>query len=296
MVLRPAPRRMAGPRALIKISRTPKGTTTEGNKMDSFGEIIRGKLRHYFVGRYQELHNRSVKDLLQEVTADDLVARHEIVRGLVGHLANAPEDSARLAHIQRMNELDGVSWLCQVDPGIPAAERTLEAFKARQEWPDVALARASVETWLRRAGTGLLSLIGPVGCGKTHLAIAAAQDLFAREQAVVYREEAELVGELQNRMRDNTTEAALQEIMDVPWLIIDDLGLTALGEWGKSTMDRLINARWENSATKRTLITTNLLPREMSPRIASRLNDTESSKVVVVKATDFRHHGGDSAS
>jgi DNA replication protein DnaC len=136
----------------------------------------------------------------------------------------------------------------------------------------------------------LLTLAGPVGCGKSHLAIAAARQLAAQGESIIYREEPNLIAELQRGLADHICEAVLEEIMVVPWLVIDDLGVTALGDWGKGVIDRIVNARWERSGTKRTLITTNLLDSEMPHRTASRLSDTQLASFMVITASDYRRN------
>jgi len=258
--------------------------------MEGISSIIRRQLQKWSAGRYQWDDHRSIKEILTEISEIDPGAKREIVRGIVSTLVDGADHSEqeRAPYIQQVKEKDRVTWLRGVNPGIPVVERRLVEFLERPEWPDVQEAREAVEDWLKHLGPGLLTLSGGPGCGKSHLAIAAAQQLFGEEAAVCYREEPVLMTELQGRISDNTAEEMLQEVLVVPWLIIDDLGVAALGDWGREKMDRLVNARWENSEALRTLITTNLLREQMPVRIASRLGDAKLARAVKVEASDYR--------
>ena len=259
--------------------------------MQSFGDMIWGILQRYQLGRFQGSDTRNTRELLADLEQSDPerwpVIRREIVAEVIRGL-NASQDSARQAHIDQTNNLDNVSWLHGINPSIPTVERTFAKFIVRPDWPDVQKAYVAVNAWVRGVGPGLLTLTGPTGCGKSHLAIAAAQVLFAHDKPVIYREEAALIQELQQHIRDNTVEQALQEFMEVPWLIIDDLGLAALGDWAKERMDRLLNRRWESVEWCRTLITTNLISDELPVRIASRLGDVTKASAIAIQASDYR--------
>jgi chromosomal replication initiation ATPase DnaA len=138
------------------------------------------------------------------------------------------------------------------------------------------------------AGTlpNLVTLAGPPGVGKTHLAGAAAQVVADGHHQLLYRSEHDLLEDFRPGRNPEEAEYAYRE---VPWLIIDDLGVEALTGWGKAVMDQVVDARWRGAATGlRTLITTNLLSKDLPPRLASRLGDRSRALVVQVAAEDYR--------
>ena len=153
-------------------------------------------------------------------------------------------------------------------------------------------ARQQVVNWADGMVPQLLTLTGNTGVGKTHLAQAAHLVLMRRGEDVVFQTEASLLTRLHSAMRPDapfSVEVVLNEVMSTPWLILDDLGVTAQGEWDRSTMDTLINVRWQGAQRRlHTLITTNLTGADLPERMASRLRDTQWAKAVVIQAVDYR--------
>lgn len=172
--------------------------------------------------------------------------------------------------------------------GLPL--RDLALWSPRPKFPRLQEARRALEEWMGFKGPAILTLAGDPGVGKSHLAQAAANQLLATGADVFYREEMQLIADLQEAVRSNKLEAALGQVMRVKWLILDDLGQAALKDWGASQMDRIINARWLDAGEVRTLITTNLAAKDLPPRVASRLSDVRVARQVVMQATDFRRN------
>jgi DNA replication protein DnaC len=219
--------------------------------------------------------------------------RHQFCQDFLGKLAKTASDeqAARASHNKEMNDLAGINFgLYGVESGIPRVIRNFDDFKPRPEFPRVEQALTAVQDWLRGIGPGMVTLSGAVGTGKSHLATAAAQQLCIANKPVIYRLEAGLIGELQHAMKSGDPEIIIQEIVIIPWLILEEMGNGAVGDWGRGVMDRIINARWENAEGVRTLITTNLVGDEMPGRIASRLRDTQVARVVGINASDYRSH------
>jgi DNA replication protein DnaC len=162
--------------------------------------------------------------------------------------------------------------------------------------------------------TGLL-LIGPIGTGKTHLAVGIVQELI-RGKGVPCRfcDYRELLKEIQNSYNPSvqTTELEiLRPIFDAEVLVLDELGAVKPTEWVWDTVSHILNSRYNDKKT--TIITTNfenLPPGEFqargrtasdSARIAARgetLGDRitermrsrlhEMCKVVQLDGIDFR--------
>ena len=126
------------------------------------------------------------------------------------------------------------------------------------------------------AGRNLL-LSGPTGVGKTHLAVAACR------QAHYDGLEVRLFGvvKLLDLLRPAGPEGALDDLIDVDRLIIDDLGMEKPSDWTGERLSGLIDARW--SEERPTIITTNLqrdaLSEHLGPYTFSRLAGDEAIRI-----------------
>lgn len=140
-----------------------------------------------------------------------------------------------------------------------------------------------------------LVLSGNYGTGKTHLAYAAAN--YRREHNLGYR--MITAPALMAKLRDSIDEKRLSIEHNAPvafgpedWvktygstpvlLILDDLGAQQDTEWAMTQLFAILNARYE--AELPTLITTNMSPANLDPRIASRCR----AGIVVCNGPDQR--------
>lgn len=105
---------------------------------------------------------------------------------------------------------------------------------------------------------GLL-LMGQVGCGKTHLAAAAANDLLARRKSVLFLVVPDFLEELRGAFSgvDELEVRRLNErAKTVDLLVLDDLGSHNFSDWTRSVLFSILNYRMNEGLT--TLATTNL--------------------------------------
>lgn len=173
------------------------------------------------------------------------------------------------------------------------AQYTFDSFReqglgGRGEAENLPRAKAAVIEWAEHPG-GWLTLIGGTGVGKTHLAAAAANDRLAVGDSVCFAVVPELLDGLRASYRDDG-EASFEEIFawlkNVDVLVLDDLGAHQATEWANEKLYQLCASRYLRRAP--TLITTNVAPESLDPRLASRLLDSQRGTVVFVKAKDYR--------
>lgn len=119
--------------------------------------------------------------------------------------------------------------------------------------------------WARRPAGRNLVLIGPVGTGKTHAAVAACRVAHWSGLGVRFLP----VVELLDLLRPGGPENALYDLADVDRLILDDVGSERPTEWTAERLYALLNRRWLEVAP--TIVTTNLAPADLEESIGARL-------------------------
>lgn len=148
-----------------------------------------------------------------------------------------------------------------------------QCIPARFQWATVddfaGQVRTDLEAWgAEPAGRNVL-LLGPVGVGKSHAAVAAARLRFDRGTEVRFLP----VVELLDMLRPGGPENALYDLADLELLVLDDLGSERPTEWTAERLYALVNRRWLEQ--RPTICTTNLAPAELEaavgPRVYSRL-------------------------
>lgn len=145
---------------------------------------------------------------------------------------------------------------------------------------------------------GLL-LMGPVGVGKTHLAVAILHDLIEKKGVnCLFYEFGSLLKEIQNSYNpiSQTSELkVLEPVFNAEVLVLDELGASKPTDWVRDTMMQIINTRYNNR--KLTVFTTNYLDgrraegdETLEDRIGVRLRSRlfEMCKTVHLEGEDYR--------
>ena len=156
--------------------------------------------------------------------------------------------------------------------------------------------------------TGLL-LIGPVGVGKTHLAVGIIRELIQQKGiGCLFYDYRELLKEIQNSYNASvsaTELSILRPVFEAEVLVLDELGAIKPTDWVWDTVSHILNTRYNDKRT--TIITTNYpdeaeaaegldanrraaRPLTLGDRIGERMRSRlhEMCKVVKMDGSDFR--------
>lgn len=135
-------------------------------------------------------------------------------------------------------------------------------------------------------------LVGPIGTGKTHLAVALGLCAAKKRHRVVLRRAAELVRELVEARDERTLGRLHQHYRKVDLLILDELGFVPFSQHEGELLFNLLSDRYERVAT---LVTSNLAFGEWvqvfgNEKLTLALLDrlTHHAHIVTTKGDSFR--------
>ena len=144
---------------------------------------------------------------------------------------------------------------------------------------------------------GLL-LTGPVGVGKTHLAVAILKELTEKGARCHFCEYGSLLKEIQDSYHPasrSSEMSVLTSVYDAEVLVLDELGASKPTEWVLDTMTQIIGRRYNDK--KLTIFTTNYTDERLNPssetlqdRIGIRLRSRlyEMCHTVLLDGEDYR--------
>lgn len=178
---------------------------------------------------------------------------------------------------------------CSCRPARQPTGEMFEDFQLDDRYPSLVWARDAASYWSQAKGPPVLVLSAEAGRGKTHLARSAYNAVAQTGSAVRWMMDGELIQTIFGAFKTDTVDEWMKFFEDAPWLIIDDLGMTAQSDTIRGFIDRIIDMRWRGANRGlRTCYTTQLALEDFTSRISSRLSDTYTTRAVVIDAPDYR--------
>ena len=212
------------------------------------------------------------------------------------------ESADGFGRLWRLGRVGGVSGRAVgVIPANMRQRMTFEAFRpegngglAEHEKRSLRSAKSYVQRWAQDPD-GWLSLHGPYGVGKTHLAVAAAAEREDQGDEVFFATVADLLDYLRATFAPDspvTHDDLLDRIRTADVLVLDDMGAERSTPFAEDKLFQIVGYRYEERLP--TIITTSHQIESIAatrPRIASRLQDPLVVTEWPIEAPDYRHGG-----
>lgn len=114
-------------------------------------------------------------------------------------------------------------------------------------------------------GTGNVLLLGNVGAGKTHAAVALARGFHDAGGEVLFRPSVRLLDDL----RPDGPADAYHRACTVDLLVLDDLGAERQTDWTADRISAVLVARYDDCLP--TIVTSNLAPEALEKAVGARI-------------------------
>lgn len=138
-------------------------------------------------------------------------------------------------------------------------------------------------------------MVGPNGCGKTHLACAIANYRLSQGKPAFYIGTADLLDHLRSAFSPSSEVAydeLFERVKNTPLLVLDDLTMAATTAWAKGKLEQLLDYRFNMRLP--TVITTDTPIEEFDESLRGHLADSEMSSTYIIrgKSTLILEHLG----
>lgn len=233
-------------------------------------------------------------DAVQRVQEYDIPGFMRAYRWIACPPCHAQAEKVEMARVAA----EAKEWVRKAknDAGIrgPIQDRSLDGFST--PLPGQGRALAAARLFAAQDGPCWLAFCGATGTGKSHLAVAIAnQAVEGGCRSVCY---AKLIG-MMRRFRatfhddaDETERQVARRYRSVRLLIVDEFGVRGeLTEWERATLDDILDYRWEQKA--RTIIISNMAPDKMFESAGERIESRFADLGAIVRFTwvDHRKNG-----
>jgi DNA replication protein DnaC len=135
---------------------------------------------------------------------------------------------------------------------------------------------------------GWLTIIGPYGCGKTHLAAGIANYRRDLGTGVIFTTVTDLMDYLRVTFTGTVTtslQQRFQTVLDVPLLVLDDMRGEQTSAWVREKLFQVIEYRYTGQLP--TVITSAQKIEEQDERIRTRLMDRRRCRIIAITAPSF---------
>jgi DNA replication protein DnaC len=132
---------------------------------------------------------------------------------------------------------------------------------------DAEIEHLAVVQEFAQARRGFLFLLGPVGIGKSHLAVAVMRTF----SDALFVRQAQLLRQLRAHYHNDTIANPIAGAQKARLLVLDELGVSGGGRDELPMLDEILASRYEQQLP--TIITSNLLWEDISAALGERLAD-----------------------